>query len=77
MNDVITVEEIESTKAFQKLNSFQQSFVKKRNSRKIITNSLSVIQSGNEMSSSVGYANKSIVLEIYHKRNGIEFKPKN
>lgn len=77
MNDVITVEEIENTKAFQNLNSFQQTFVKKRNSRKIITNSLSVIQSGNEMSSSVSFANKSIVLEIYHKRNGIEFKPKN
>jgi hypothetical protein len=77
MNDVITVEEIQSTKAFENLNSAQKTFALKRNSRKIITNSLSIIQSGNNISESVGYANKSIVLEIYHKRNGIEFKPKN
>lgn len=64
MNTTISINEIESTKAFQSLNKIQQSFAIKRKNREILTNALIVHKTTNVIPANVFGYNLLIVEEM-------------
>ena len=64
MNTTISINEIESTKAFQSLNAIQKSFAVKRKNREILTNALIVHKTTGIIPATVFGYNLSIVEEM-------------